>query len=65
MRSDDYPARYREAALMTLNQLDRCAEYPQRIHKPNLARQLEINAGGIWQRIDEPHGDAVTRRGVG
>ena len=45
MRPDDYPARYREAALMTLNQLDRCAEYPQRIHKPNLARQLAVVSG--------------------
>ena len=50
---------------MTLNHLDWCADYLRRIHKPKLARQLEINAGGIWQRIDEPHGDAVTRRGVG
>ena len=50
---------------MTLNHLDRCADYLQRIHKPKLARQLEINAGRIWQRIDEPQVRRVTRRGVG
>jgi len=59
-RSDTDPARYREAALMTLDQLDWCAEYLRRIHKPRLARQLEINNSTLRQRIDEPEGEAVT-----
>jgi hypothetical protein len=50
---------------MTLNQLDRCAEYLRRIHKPNLVRQLAINAGRIRRRIDEPERDGVTRRRAG
>jgi len=64
-RSDTDSARYREAALTTLDQLDWCAEYLRRIHKPKLARQLEINTSRLRQRVDEAEGEAVTPEGVG
>jgi hypothetical protein len=59
-RRDDDRARYREAALMTLNQLDWCAGYLRQIHKPTIARQLEINASSLRRRVDEPAREAVT-----
>jgi hypothetical protein len=60
-RRDDDAARYREAAVTTLNQLDWCAEYLKRIHKPKISRQLEINTSKIRRRVDEPDRGAVTR----
>jgi hypothetical protein len=59
-RQDDDHARYREAALMTLNQLDWCAEYLRRIHKPKIARQLEINASSLRRRVGDAERQAVT-----
>ncbi len=64
-RSDTDPAQYREAALMTLDQLDWCVEYLRRIHKPKLSRQLAINTSGIRQRVDAPDRGAVTREEAG
>jgi hypothetical protein len=60
MARADEVARYRKAAHTTLNQLDWCVEYLRRMHKPKLARQLEINTSTLRQRVHEPEGEAVT-----
>ena len=64
-RPDDDRARYREAALMTLSQLDWCAAYLRQIHKPKIARQLEINASSLRRRVDESERDALTPEEAG
>ena len=45
---------------MTLTQLDWCAEYLRRIHKPKIARQLQMNVSSLRRRVDEPEREAVT-----
>ena len=65
MVREDEVARYREAAHMTLDQLDWCVEYLRRIHKPKVSRQLATNTAKLRQRAGEPHGEAVTREEAG
>ena len=66
MASADEAERYRKAAHMTLDQLDWCVEYLQRLHKAKLSRQLADNTMHIRQRLNEPRGnETVTREQPG
>lgn len=57
MAGADEAARYREAAQMTLGQLDWCVEYLRHMNKPKLAQQLAANTLHIRRRIDERRDD--------
>jgi hypothetical protein len=58
MTLDDEVARYREAARLTLEQLDWCVAYLHRIRKPKIARALAKNRSAIARRL----GDTETKR---
>ena len=51
MSVDDEAARYREAARMTLQQLDWCVTYLHSIRKNQIARALAENSSAIAQRL--------------
>ena len=61
MARDDEAARYREAAQLTLDQLDWCIEYFRTIRKPNISRALARNRSAIANALDEA--DDVSRGG--
>jgi hypothetical protein len=58
MTRDDEAARYREAAQLTLDQLDWCVEYLRSIHKTRMAKALARNRAAISRRLE---GRAVPR----
>lgn len=60
MASDDEAARYRDAALMVLNQLDWCVEYLRSIHKNQIADRIAQNRSAIMRRL-ETDGDREVR----
>ena len=60
MARDDDAARYRQAAQMTLDQLDWCVDYLRSIHKNRMAKQLARNRATIKRRVEEA-GRAGTR----
>lgn len=49
---DDEAARYREAARLTLKQLDWCVMYLQSIHKTQVARALAQNSSAIASTLE-------------
>jgi hypothetical protein len=51
MTIDDEAARYREAARLTLEQLDWCVAYLRRIRKTQIARALAENRSAIARRL--------------
>lgn len=53
MTLDDDIARYREAARLTLEQLDWCVAYLRRIHKDKIARALAKNRSEIARRLGD------------
>ena len=53
MTLDDDIARYREAARLTLEQLDWCVAYLRRIHKDKIARALAQNRSAIARRLGD------------
>jgi hypothetical protein len=60
MASDDEAVRYREAALLTLGQLDWCVEYLRSIHKNQIADRVAQNRRTIMRRLDA-NGDGEVR----
>lgn len=52
MASDDEAVRYREAALLTLGQLDWCVEYLRSIRKNQIADRIAENRRAIMRRLD-------------
>lgn len=66
MTRDDEAQRYREAAHMTLDQLDWCVEYLHRLGKRRISKQIAKNRAAIAGRLGPQEGDApdrVPRRG--
>jgi hypothetical protein len=53
MTLDDEVARYREAARLTLEQLDWCVMYLHSIRKGRIARALAQNKAEIARRLDD------------
>jgi hypothetical protein len=53
MPIDDEVARYREAAQLTLKQLDWCVVYLHSIRKTQLARALAENSSAIARSLSE------------
>jgi hypothetical protein len=51
MPVDDEATRYREAARLTLQQLDWCVTYLHSIRKASIARVLSKNSAAIAQRL--------------
>jgi len=51
MSSDDEVARYREAARLTLQQVDWCVTYLHSIRKRKIARALAKNSSAIAQNL--------------
>ena len=62
MARDDEAARYREAARLTLDQLDWCIEYFRKIHKPGISHVLARNRAAIAHTLEE--GDDGSSRGI-
>ena len=58
MARDDKAARYREAAQLTLEQLDWCIEYFNTIRKPKIAKIVAHNRAAIAHALEE--GDEVS-----
>ena len=52
MADDDEAARYREAARLTLQQVDWCVNYLQRIRKTQIARAMAENSSAIARRLE-------------
>ena len=52
MASDDEAVRYREAALLTLGQLEWCVEYLRSIHKNRIAERIAQNRSAIMRRLE-------------
>ena len=52
MADDDEAARYREAARLTLEQVDWCVNYLYRIRKTKIARAIAANSSAIAQRLE-------------
>ena len=52
MANDDEAARYREAARLTLQQVDWCVNYLYRIKKTQIARAIAKNSSAIAQRLE-------------
>jgi hypothetical protein len=65
MARADESARYREAARMTLDQLDWCVEYLRSIRKPQISRQLATNTRTLRERVDRAREETVTRQQPG
>jgi len=59
---DHEAARYREAAQLTLEQLDWCIEYFRTIRKPRISYVLARNRSAIARALDD--GDEVTPQRV-
>ena len=53
MTLDDEVARYREAARLTLEQLDWCVAYLRSIRKTKIARALAKNRSDIASRLGD------------
>ena len=62
MARDDEAARYREAAQLTLDQLDWCIEYFRTIRKPGISSVLARNRSAIAHALEE--GDDTISRGI-
>lgn len=60
MSLDDEVARYREAARMTLEQLEWCVNYLHRIRKTQIARALDANRSAITRQLGESQRDPST-----
>ena len=54
MPVNDEAARYREAARLTLEQLDWCVVYLHGINKTKIARSLAENRFAIMRRLADP-----------
>ena len=54
MPVDDEASRYREAARLTLQQLDWCVSYLHSIRKTQIARVLAKNSATIGERLSSP-----------
>ena len=52
MANDDEAARYREAARLTLQQVDWCVNYLYRIRKTQIARVIAENSSAIAQKLE-------------
>lgn len=52
MTLDDEAARYREAARLTLEQVDWCVNYLRSIRKTQIARAIAENSSAIAQRLE-------------
>jgi hypothetical protein len=63
MSPDDEVARYREAARLTLQQLDWCVMYLHSIRKRDIARALAESSSAIASRFEsiEPEGARISR----
>ena len=61
MARDDETARYRQAAQLTLNQLEWCVEYFRGIHKTRISNQLAKNCAAISRRLEENGDGSVSR----
>jgi hypothetical protein len=61
MARDDEAARYREAAQLSLDQLQWCVHYLRGIHKTRLSRQLARNHAAISRRLRDQSGGAAFR----
>ena len=64
MARDDEAARYREAARLTLDQLDWCIEYFRTIRKPGISSALARNRAAIG-RVIEGGNDGSSQRSAG
>lgn len=53
MARDDEAARYREAAKLTLDQLDWCIEYFRTIRKTSISNALARNRSAIAHALEE------------
>lgn len=51
MTVDDEAARYREAARLTLEQVDWCVNYLRSIRKKQIARTMAENSSAIAERL--------------
>ena len=58
MARDDEAARYREAAQLTLDQLDWCIEYFRTIRKASISNVLARNRSAIARALEEADGVA-------
>jgi len=61
MPAEDEAARYREAARLTLQQLDWCVSYLHSIRKSQIARVLAKNSSAIAEKLTSAEGKPSSR----